>query len=541
MTKRVRSAAFATVLLIAASLDARRSTLDAQQLGSLDFPTSGGAQAQPAFMRGVLYLHSFEYDSAAKAFREAQRLDPGFAMAYWGEALTYTHPVWFQQDASAARATLSRLAPTRAARAAKAATPREKRWLETVEVLYGDGPKEQRDTLYALEMERLARDFPDDREARAFLAVSLLGTSHGGRHTPTYMRAAAIAEEIFRDNPQHPGAAHYLIHSYDDPVHAPLGLRAARAYSKIAPGAAHAQHMTSHIYVAAGMWDDVVTANIAAWETSNRRNGHYTQWLAYGYQQQFRYADARRYVEAIRGDAARDPSLYKLGYLAVMASSYIVDSEQWDGGVAAWARDSLPALRSAIARQAFVSDFNTFEFAMALAASARGDRSGVERAQRAIEARVSAARAGAAGPRIPGLGTGGIMAQQLTATLLRADGKRDEAISVLRAAAALEEALPFDYGPPEPVKPPREMLGEFLLDAKRPAEAKAEFERALARTPRRSRALLGLARAHVALGDVQKAAAAYAQFRASTARSDTGVAEVAEAEKYLASAERSGR
>src|SRR5438309_662796 len=268
------------------------------RLGTIDFPTSGAPAAQPQFVRGVLLLHSFEYRDAAQAFREAQRLDPGFALAYWGEALTYTHPIWNEQDVSAARAALQRLGPTPAARRAKAPTPREQAYLETVEILYGDGSKTKRDTAYSLAMERLVASFPADREAQVFYALSLLGLNQGVRDVPTYMRAAAIAERVFRDNPNHPGAAHLLIHCYDDPIRAPLGLAAARAYSTIAPDAAHAQHMTTHIFLALGMCDEVVSQNElasgrdrAAW-TAN----HYTAWLGYGYLQQGRYGDALRHL-----------------------------------------------------------------------------------------------------------------------------------------------------------------------------------------------------------------------------------------------------
>src|SRR6059058_1452540 len=230
-------------------------------LGTITFPTSGPPAAQSAFIRGVLLLHSFEYQDAARAFREAQRIDPRFALAYWAEAMTYTHPLWNEQDANAARAALQRLGPTPQARRAKAPTPRERAYLNAVEILYGDGPKARRDTAYSRAMERLVARFPADREAQVLYAASLLGLSQGVRNVPTYMRAAAIVGRVFRDNPDHPGAAHLLIHCYDDPIHAPLGLAAARAYSKIAPDAAHAQHMTTHIFLALGMWDEVVSQN----------------------------------------------------------------------------------------------------------------------------------------------------------------------------------------------------------------------------------------------------------------------------------------
>ncbi|UCF21129.1 MAG: hypothetical protein JSU87_07015, partial [Gemmatimonadota bacterium] len=268
-------------------------------LGSLSFPNSGDAGAQDDFLRGVLLMHSFEYERAADAFRTAQTIDPDFAMAYWGEAMTHNHPVWNEKDAGAARESLDRLAPTPGQRLAMAPTDREKAYLKAVEVLYGDGEKATLDTLYAAEMAKLAAAYPDDLEAQAFYALALLGLSQGNRDVPTYMEAGAIALAAFDQNPDHPGAAHYTIHSFDDPTHAILAMEAARAYSAIAPDAAHAQHMTTHIFLARGMWDDVVAQNLQAVAVVNRLRaergrpltscGHYNEWLMYGYDQQGRY------------------------------------------------------------------------------------------------------------------------------------------------------------------------------------------------------------------------------------------------------------
>ena len=172
-------------------------------------------------------------------------------MAFWGEAMTYTHPVWIQQDLAAARAVLARLGATPEARLAKAKTERERDYLRAVEILYGDGTKEERDFRYADAMAALHQRYPDDVDATAFYALSLLGTAHEGRDFAIYMRSAALLEEVFPTHQHHPGVLHYLIHSYDDPVHAPLGMRAARLYGSVAPNAGHALHMTSHIFVAA--------------------------------------------------------------------------------------------------------------------------------------------------------------------------------------------------------------------------------------------------------------------------------------------------
>src|SRR6058998_3301456 len=329
------------------------------RLGTIDFPTSGAPEAQPQFVRGVLLLHSFEYRDAAQAFREAQRLDPGFALAYWGEALTYTHPIWNEQDVSAARR-------------AKAPTPREQAYLETVEILYGDGSKTKRDTAYSLAMERLVATFPADREAQVFYALSLLGLSQGVRDVPTYLRAAAIVEEVFRDDPNHPGAAHLLIHCYDDPIRAPLGLPAARAYSKIAPDAAHAQHMTTHIFLALGMWDEVVSQNElasgrdrAAWTPD-----HYTHWLGYGYLQQGRYGDALRHLNLMHKNMDWSRPRQR-AELALMRADYVVNTERWDGGPLQGGKIDLAEAR--------LRDKAVDAFVFGLSAVKRGDRAGAER------------------------------------------------------------------------------------------------------------------------------------------------------------------
>ena len=492
-------------------LSAAASTLRAQapRLGTIDFLTSGSAAAQPHFVSGVLFLHSFEYADAQKAFRKAQALDPSFAMAYWGEALTYTHPVWNEQDRAAALATLGRLAPTREARRAKAPTPREQGYLEAVEILYGDGAKASRDTAYTTAMERLAAEYPDDLEAKAFLSLALLGLNQGVRDVSTYMRAAAVADEVFRANPDHPGAAHYLIHSFDDPVHAPLGLRAARAYSAIAPGAAHAQHMTSHIFVALGMWDDVVSQNeIASGHDHDAwMPGHYTLWLGYGYLQQGRYADALHHLETLRRNLRKESPRRQRESLILARAHYIVNTEQWNDRALEWpleTNDLHPEVRAALT------------LVTGLTAYRRGVLTGVAHAldRAAVLPRDSS-------PLVP------IVERQLRALTMVGKGKTDSAVVLLRQATALEDAMPFDFGPPALVKPSHELFGEVLLELRRPREAAAEFQRALALAPKRARSLLGLARAAASAGDERTASRASAELREVWHRADAGLAEAA--------------
>jgi hypothetical protein len=264
-------------------------------VGEVAFANSGAPQARAAFLRGLAQLHNFQYPLAAQAFREAQAADPGFAMAYWGEAMTFNHTVWMNQVTDKARAVLAKLGATPAGRIARAKTARERGFLEAVEALYGEGTKQQRDLAYSAAMERLHRAYPSDVDVASFYALSLLGLAHNGRNYGLYMRAAGILEQFFPAYQRHPGVVHYLIHSYDDPTHAPLGLRAARLYAAVAPGSDHAHHMTSHIFIALADWRGTIDANVRAMEVVNRRRraggkaptfcGHYNEWLHYSYLQ----------------------------------------------------------------------------------------------------------------------------------------------------------------------------------------------------------------------------------------------------------------
>ena len=303
-----------TLPLLLALLLASSPASAQTDVGEVSFANSGAPAAQEPFLRGLALLHDFEYSDAAAEFKRAQAIDPGFALAYWGEAMTYNHPVWMQQDPAAARAALARLGATPEARLAKARTERERDYLRAVEILYGSGAKEERDFRYADAMAALHQRYPDDVDATAFYALALLGTAHQGRDFAIYMRSAALLEEVFPTHQHHPGVLHYLIHSYDDPIHAPLGMRAARLYGNVAPNAGHALHMTSHIFVALGLWDDVIAANERAMRVVDRQRaahgqppktcGHYPTWLHYALLQERRFDEAARNLDACRRMAA---------------------------------------------------------------------------------------------------------------------------------------------------------------------------------------------------------------------------------------------
>jgi tetratricopeptide (TPR) repeat protein len=578
-----RAALVAAVLTLALSTSAW-----SQDLGTIDFPTSGSPAAQPHFIKGVLLMHSFEYDDAREAFVEAQKADPGFAMAYWGEAMTYNHPVWQRTSPDLAKAALGKLAPTADARRARTPTEKEKDWLGAVERLYGAGDKLARDLSYADAMRRLHEKYPNDDEVRSFYALALLGTSHGGRDFSIYMRAAALVEQVYAKNPQHPGAAHYLIHAYDDPVHAPLGVRFADAYSKIAPAASHALHMPSHIYVALGMWDEASTINERSVKAADARRDekkldvdargfHALLWLVYGYTQQGRYEDARGVLAQMDAAAKESGSVRTRSHLALARAAWLIETRKWGEAKA-------PVMAKGLPKDAAIADL----FAIGFAALRSGNRAAGSNALKQMAALmestpvnlapVKPAAAGTRplppgvtpiGPRavpapgtspapqapsapmapqapgsgheahaapaigLPVAGAGDIrvpqvMAQQLEAMLLFSEGRREEALVLARQAAVVEAGLPFEFGPPLPVKPANEQVGEMLMDLRRPKEAMEAFELSLKRNPTRALSLLGLARAARAARDTATAERAYAELREIWKKADKTLPELKE-------------
>jgi tetratricopeptide (TPR) repeat protein len=469
----------------------------AVNLGTTHFPTSGARRAQPDFLRGLLLLHSFEYEAARSAFQAAERADPAFAMAYWGEALTYNQTLWGEQDLDAARAALAKLAPTAAQRAAKAGTERERDYLAAVEQLYGDGDKTQRDANFSAALEVLARRHPEDLDARAFYALSLLGLSGGRRNVPNYMRAAAEAEAVYEIDRHHPGALHYLIHAYDDPVHAPLGLRAARLYGKVAPAAAHAQHMPSHIFFALGMWDDAIAANVASLAISRSQNDggyHALVWLIYAYLQEDKRQEAEALVRSVAHDVEAGPTKDNRIRLAYARAIWLVETRGTEGPDARKPVDS--------GGIAAIGYFNGLDFARAIT-SAPTDTAEPRRALAQVRGRDEAARGAAKGVAADWhdtvtaveLAQSQIIATALEGVIRYREGDRGAGIARVREAVAAADLEEFEYGPPWSVKPLDELLGELLLADGRREEAAAAFEKTLTVYPNRRLAREGLAAA----------------------------------------------
>ena len=492
-------AALAIVITILACIYSVSASAGERALqGKVSLPNSGAEEAQEAFLYGLTQLHNFQHDDAAAAFREAQQIDPGFAMAYWGEAMTYNYPVWADQDRDAAIEVLQRLAVTPQLRQAKAATQREKDYLHAIEILYGEGDKHQRDFAYSAEMARLYQIYPDDQELASFYALSILGTAHQGRDFAIYMRAAAVVQEVFRINPDHPGAAHYLIHSFDDPVHAPLGLRAALLYSEIAPNASHAQHMTSHIFLALGRWPDVVRANQRAIAVSNRarqesgrpqRNcGHYDSWLAYAYERNNNSAAAIEMIRNCHNEAKTtepaspsiDVDTSALHSFLYMRARYLIDTQDWNGEIAALTIEIPDDL---------VPETVTWEFIEGLGAARRGELSEARRhlmnlneAERAFRQYLDVADYDASRLEIA---RPGILMQQLEGLIRFTDGDQAGGIKLLQAAADAEALLPMAYGPPVIEQPSYELLATALLAAGETEQARRTYALADQRTPGR--------------------------------------------------------
>lgn len=485
---------FFLLLVTAGCLFAQHHDTTAKQsngpvdLGEIDFPTSGSPEAQKFFIKGVLLLHSFEYGPSRVAFIDAQRADKDFALAYWGEAMTFDHPIWPENDRDGAVAALAKLAATPAARREKAKTDREKMYLDAVEKLYGEGDASARAGAYSEAMAELTRSFPDDLEARAFYSLSILGLTRINRNTENYMRAASIAETIYQKNPRHPGALHYLIHAYDDPVHAPLGLRAARVYGSIAKSASHAQHMPSHIFFALGMWEDSIKANTDSMKTARDAGGggyHPLHWLQHAYLQVGKADEATKMLAIIEDDNKRAPTSYARTHLAMCRATMLVETRG----------ASVPSTMEPVDSSGItsISAFSNHDLAIGLEFLRRKDIASARKSLTSLHARSEAVRSKAVTDvtdRYVAVSRSDVDAAVVIEKILDASieysaGNREAAIKKMVAAAENEDGLIFEYGPPAIVKPAWEAAGEMLLDSGRKTEAADAFRKALKRYPNR--------------------------------------------------------
>ena len=484
--------------LLVAMLLAAPAAAQFAEVGSLAFPTSARSEeAQRHFLRGVAVLHSFGWKQAIEQFQAAQAIEPDFALAYWGETLSYNHPLFGggpNLDENNPRAVLARLGPTPAARAAKAPTDREQGFLDAVEVLWGEeGTYNERRVGYMEAMGRLYERFPDDHEVATFYALSMLAGSRalGDQSLRLEVRAGNIALKVFHQNPDHPGAPHYTIHAFDDPIHAPLALDAARRYAEIAPAVSHARHMPTHIFIQHGMWDLVSNHNQSAheaaralWEPGDSVGDavHSLDWGQYGDLQRGDYEKARLWIERLeRLVADSDGQARAVSTLPLVNARYVVETEQWH-------------------TQPVTDDSSVHELlATGLSAVRTGDLATAREAETKLAAR---AEGGGAQDRIAH--------KEVAASIEAAEGDAEAAIALMDEALAVVETLRQPNGAASPVKPPYELYGEILLQIGRPSEALEKFETSLLRMPNRMRSLLGSARAAAASGDRLTARERYA-------------------------------
>jgi tetratricopeptide (TPR) repeat protein len=499
-----------------------------ENVGNLSFPTSGSATAQRHFLRGVAILHSFGWKQAIEEFQLAQKAQPDFAMAYWGETLCYNHPLNALGDDKNPRAVLARLGPDRAARLAKAPTPREKGFMEAVEALWEEGPDwRARKVAYMQAMERLFKQFPNDDEVKAFYALSLLSAARATNDT-TYrpeVRAGSLAMDIFARNPKHPGAVHYIIHSFDDPVHAPLALSAAKVYAEIVPAVSHAVHMPTHIFIQHGMWNEVANQNTRAFNVAREllKPGdspgdlaHSGDWGHYGFLQLGEYALAAERTRQFEAIAAEHKNPRLSSVIALTKARYIIETEEWkvqpvadDASEETILANGMSAVRT--------SDLATAEKMLALLEKKAKAAPGGQPSSNP-HAEHGAAPAPAAGRPQQAMAEGNadagkterIVHKELAALIAEAKGNTDQAIALLKEGVQIEESMRPPNGAANPVKPSHELLGEVLLRAGKPADAAAMFDTTLLRTPNRTRALYGAATAYAAAGKRELAAERWA-------------------------------
>ena len=523
------SGALATVALAQDNIREQPNSGPEEGLGRAHMETSCSSLVAAEFDRALALLHNFWYVRARERFNEIIKNDSGCAMAYWGAAMTYNHPFWdppSQADETAARSL------TQKGMTAKASA-REKLYLAAVAALYKDagaGTKSARDQNYRDAMAALYAQYPDD-ETALFYGLSILGAIPvGSKGFEQQGQAAKLFEAVYARQPDHPGVLHYLIHVYDDPEHAQLGLKAARAYAQAAAAVPHALHMPSHIFTRLGYWDESAATNLKGWEVSEadvRRAGesgayrdfHNLNYLEYAYIQLGRYRDAQHTVDIIaaqynalpdkktapdtpelQSKHVRGRTIYAVpdrvvyGYFD-MLTRLIVESGRWEDVA------NIPLLVSS-------RDFEAVKLQWEAKAAAVRKDAGTAKAATAKLVLLS---------QEPGQHPLakliiGLQAKEAEAFAAEAAGENDNAVSKLKEAAAIEDSIDDLSQPPYPPIPANELLGELLLDLNRPAEASTYFLKALQRTPNRPKLIFGLARAAEALGDPKTAEKRYEEF-----------------------------
>ena len=484
-----------------------------EHVGSIDFPTSAQGEAQQHFLRGVAILHSFGWKQAIEQFRAAQAIDPDFALAYWGETLAYNHPLQPEANAESPREALKRLGATPEERLAKAPTAREKGLIDGVERLWGKGNWRERRVAYMDAMARLHDEYPMDDEIATFYALSVLSGARalGDDSLRLEVQAGAIALGVLDRNPNHPGAAHFVIHAFDDPLHAPIALPAAYLFADIAQAVSHARHMPTHIFIQHGMWERVSTGNQSAydaaqdlWQPSDSAGDavHALDWGQYGDLQRGDYEKARLWIERLAAIIdASEGQARAVSTLPVTKARYVVETEEWkiDEITGETSAHTLLATGLSAVRTDDLDTARQAEQALARLVAAQDDGGNMRNGRRWVQ----------------------VMHKEVAALVRAAQGDADGAVGLMDEALEIVAGIRPPNGAANPVKPAYELYGEILLDLGRPGEAVSKFETSLLRMPNRPRSVLGLARALERVGDEAGAAEQYEKLNAIWAGRDS--------------------
>lgn len=503
-----------------------------EKLGKVNFATSCSKPAQEKFNRAVALLHSFWYDEAEKAFNDVAQTDPKCTMSYWGVAMSLYHPLWappLSVELQRAAAAMEK------ANATPAPTQRERDYVAAIASFYRDADKvdhRTRSLAYEKAMEQLHIRYPKDREAGIFYALALLGTAPPTDKTyANQKKAADILNKVLAAEPSHPGVAHYIIHSFDYPALAHLAVDAARSYSKIAPDSPHALHMPSHIFIRLGLWPESIESNLASAAAGRKHASakdeiHAIDYLAYAYLQTAQDGKAKELNDAVYAMNKVDAQIFQVAYaLAAIPARYSLERRQWAEAAA------LKVPLEGFPWNKFAYAEANIYFARSLGASRSGDTAA---ASTALERLTAMQKSLADAKEVYWATQVEIQRGAAAAWLAYAQGKHDEALTLMRTAAELEDTTDKHPVTPGPVVPARELLAELLLEMKRPADALKEFEADLVGSPNRFNALYGAAKAAELSGDQYKASMFYAKLTALGERGDGRRPELQAAKKFLA-------
>jgi hypothetical protein len=531
LTSTVLLAGLCAILVPSALAQHEHPAGDPGKLGKVNFSVSCDPAVQLQFGQAVAMLHSFWYEKARDTFAAVAEKDPTCGMAYWGVAMTHYHQIW---EAPGAADLNAGLAAVGKAKAAGAKTQRERDYIAAVETFYKESDKVDHRTralAYEKAMELLQTRYPDDHEAAVFRALALLATAPPTDKTyANQKKAGAILEEIFVEQPEHPGVTHYIIHAYDYPPLAERALDAARRYAKIAPDSPHALHMPSHIFTRLGLWQESIDSNLAAAASAEKNNApgnelHAKDYLIYAYLQEGRDIEAKKALTAVLQGRSDDPQY--MNWLYAMGTSparYSVERHRWAEAAA------LPVPLNTFPGGRYAWTEANLYFARALGASHMGD---TEAARKDLQQLASIRDSLIRENDKYWTDQVDIQHEIASAWIIFAEGKREAALLQMRSAADHEDKTDKHNVTPGVILPARELLGEMLLELKQPALAMVEFEATLRTAPNRFNALSGSARAAKLAGDNEKARSYYVKLLALCDHSDGERPELEEARALL--------